>query len=269
MLPSRRLPSMPASRIRRTSRACSAARPARRRPSTGDGPDRVGSEPGTSAPLTLTAFKPAGRRIAHDARMKGPPLSWFTMACALACPVAAEAEQRMREPEPVSRLPVVVPFPECGSTALLPVRVNGHETRLFILDSGANSIALDDRFADSLGLRPAGTGAGSGAGAGPLPYRRYPRDSVEFEVAGVSFRSDHTISIDLSNQPGILGYSVAGVLGTDFFRLVTVEIDYDARFVRLHDPTRFSPPAGAETIPLTFEHEVPHVTARLTVPGLP
>jgi len=199
--------------------------------------------------------------------MKARPVSWLTLACALAFPAAAEAEPRMREPAP--RLPVVVPFPECGSTVLLPVRVNGQETRLFILDSGANSIALDDRFADSLGLDPAGTGAGSGAGAGPLPYRRYPRDSVEFEVAGVSFRSDHTISIDLSNQPGILGYSVAGVLGSDFFRRVTVEIDYDAGVARLHDPERFTPPAGARSIPLTFERGVPFVTARLQVAGRP
>jgi aspartyl protease/PDZ domain-containing protein len=191
------------------------------------------------------------------------------MACALACLAATEAEPRMRESEPVPGLPVVVPFPECGSTVLLPVRVNGHEPRLFILDSGANSIALDHGFADSLGLRPAGAGAGSGAGAGPVPYRRYPRDSIEFEVAGVWFRSDHTISIDLSNQPGILGYSVAGVLGSDFFRRVTVEIDYDTRIVRLHDPDRFTPPAGARSIPLIFERRVPFATALLHVEGRP
>jgi len=201
--------------------------------------------------------------------MKGSSLSWLTMAWALACTAAAGAEPRLHEPEPVARLPIVVPFPECGSTVLLPVRVNGYEPRLFILDSGANSIALDHRFADSLGLRPTGTGAGSGAGAGPVPYRRYPRDSVEFEVAGVSFRSDHTISIDLSNQPGILGYAVAGVLGSDFFRRVTVEIDYDARVVRLHDPERFTPPAGARTIPLIFERRLPFITARIHVAGRP
>jgi hypothetical protein len=172
-------------------------------------------------------------------------------------------------PHPTPRLPVLVPFPECGSTVLLPVRVNQGEPRFFILDSGANSIVLDHGFADSIGLRPIGSGAGTGAGAGPVAYRRYPRDSVEFQVAGVSFRSDHTISIDLSNQPGILGHSVAGILGSDFFRRVVVEVDYDARFVRLHDPGRYSPPEGAETIPLTFDHRLPHVTARLTVPGRP
>jgi len=171
--------------------------------------------------------------------------------------------------DPPSRLPVLIPFPDCGKTVLLPVRVNGHEPRLFILDSGANSMALDNGFADSIGLHPTGTGAGTGAGAGPVRFRRYPRDSVEFSIGGVSFRSDRTISVDFSNQPGILGYSVAGLLGTDFFRRVVVEVDYDARFVRLYDPAHFSSPAGAETIPITFDHDVPHVTARLTVAGRP
>lgn len=130
-------------------------------------------------------------------------------------------------------------------------------------------MALDHRLADSLGFSPVGTGAATGAGAGKVPFRRYPRDAVEFDVAGVRLRSDHVISIDLSNQLGILGYPVVGVLGTDFFRRVTVEICYDAHLVRLHHPSHYAPPAGAHAIPLSFERRVPFVTARLTVPGIP
>lgn len=201
----------------------------------------------------------------------GRSFIWLALVSAVAGLPAGAARRADpgAEPNTPPRLPVLVPFPECGATVLLPVRVNGREPRFFILDSGANSIALDHRFADSIGLRPTGSGAGTGAGAGPVPYRRYPRDSVEFSVAGVSFRSDRTISVDLSNQPGILGFSVAGVLGSDFFHRVVVEIDYDARFVRLHDPARFSPRTGAKAIPLTFERRVPHVTARITAPGRP
>src|SRR6185369_10810523 len=46
-----------------------------------------------------------------------------------------------------------------------------------------------------------------------------------------------------------------------------VEIDYDARVVRLHDPKRFYPPVGARAIPFVFERRVPIVATRLTVPG--
>ena len=202
----------------------------------------------------------------------GASILSVTLAVCLAgrpAPADAQRPSSTGGADSLPRLPVLVPFPDCGSTVLLPVRVNGHAPRLFVLDSGANSIALDDRLADSLELRPASAGTGTGAGAGAVPYRRYPRDSVEFEVAGVRFRSDHTIALDFSNQPGIIGFPVGGVLGSDFFRLVAVEIDYDAHVVRLHDPERFTPPAGAHAIPLAFERRLPYVTARLTVPGRP
>src|SRR5213592_292608 len=208
---------------RRTSRACSAVRPAQLPPRTGVGHVGAPRKRGSAAP-TLIAFKQRGGEWRTMRRMREKrSLIGLALVSSLACLSTATARQvdSGNAPDPPPRLPVLVPFPECGSTVLLPVRVNGRKPRLFILDSGANSIALDQGFADSIGLRPTGSGAGTGAGAGPVPYRRYPRASVEFAVAGVSFRSDHTISLDLSNQPGILGFSVAGVLGTDFFRLVT------------------------------------------------
>ena len=194
----------------------------------------------------------------------------FALAGALATAGAApEPAPAAPESDRLPRLPILVPFPDCGSTVLLPVRVNGHAPRLFILDSGGNSIVLDHGFADSLGLRPRATGQATGAGAGTVAYRRYARDSVAFDVAGVRFRSDHAISIDLSNQPGILGVSVGGILGTEFFQRVVVETNYDARVVRLHDPAQYTPPPDAQAIPLTFERRLPFVTARLTVTGAP
>jgi len=191
------------------------------------------------------------------------------MAVAALVSRSATADPAPRDTAPLPRLPLLVPFPDCGSTVLMPVRVNGGEPRLFILDSGANSIVLDNAFADELGLRPTASGEGKGAGAGPVAYRRYPRDSVEFDVAGVKFRSGRTISFDLSNQPGILGYRVGGVLGTDFFRRVAVEIDYDARAVRLHDPAKVPAAVGAHVVPLRFARDLPYFTARLKVPGRP
>ena len=197
------------------------------------------------------------------------PRAFLRLALAVVLAGAApEPAQAVSESERLPRLPILVPFPDCGSTVLLPVRVNGNAPRLYILDSGANSIVLDHGLADSLGLRPVATGEGTGAGAGTVAYRRYPRDSVTFDVAGVSFRSDHSISLDLSNQPGILGVSVGGILGTDFFQRVVVETNYDARVVRLHDPAHYTPAPDAQAIPLTFERRLPYVTAQLTVTGV-
>src|SRR5258705_2605182 len=147
--------------------------------------------------------------MAHPRRMKRHgSLAPLVLACLASLATSAGSADAS------DRLPVLVPFPDCGSTVLLPVRINGAGPYLFILDSGANSVVLDNRLADSLGLASVGAGAGTGAGAGKVSYRRYPRESVEFDVAGVRFRSDHAISLDLSNQPGILGYPVPVNLGS-------------------------------------------------------
>ena len=96
-------------------------------------------------------------------------LIWLALVSSLAGLSTGTARQVVsgNTPGPPPRLPVLVTFPECGSTVLLPVRVNGREPRLFILDSGANSIALDHGFADSIGLRPTGSAPARERGRDP------------------------------------------------------------------------------------------------------
>ena len=151
----------------------------------------------------------------------------------------------------------------------MPVRVNRSEPLWFILDSGANSCVLDHARAREVGLREIGTGNGSGAGSGPVPYRRYDGRNVRFDVGGAQFRSEHLISLDLSNQHAILGRPVDGILGSDLFRQFVVEIDYEAKVVRLHQPTTFRYTGDGEVLPLSFERRLPYMVATLTVPGQP
>ena len=162
---------------------------------------------------------------------------------------------------------VTVPVEISGSTVFMPVRVNGSSPLWFILDSGANSCVLDHVRAREVGLREIGTGNGSGAGSGPVPYRRYR--NVRFDVGGARFRSEHLISLDLSNQPAILGRPVDGILGSDLFQRFVVEIDYEAKVVRLHEPATFRYTSDGEVLPLSFERRLPYVVAILSVPGQP
>jgi aspartyl protease/PDZ domain-containing protein len=162
-----------------------------------------------------------------------------------------------------------IPFEASGSTVLVPVTVNGSESRWFILDTGANSCALDHAVAEAVKLRPESTGEGTGAGAGPVPYRRYAQDSTLFAIRGIEFRCDHVISLDLSGQLQVLGREVGGILGSDFISQYVVEIDYDAQVLRLHDPATFKYPGVGDVLPLSFERRLPYVTATLTVTGQP
>lgn len=119
-----------------------------------------------------------------------------------------------------------IPFRAVGSTVLVPVSVNGSDPGWFILDSGANSCVIDKAFARRVGLNATAGGEATGAGKGTVPYDRY-REEVRFSVGGLSLECPQrrVIGLDFSNQPSIIGASVDGVLGTDFFIRYVIEID--------------------------------------------
>lgn len=168
-------------------------------------------------------------------------------------------------PPPIATLP----YKPVGSTVLLPVSVNGGSPGWFILDSGANSCVLSKAFAQSMGLRPAGTGAATGAGRGSVPYDRY-QQPVSFKVGGLPLTCpmNRVIGLDLSNQPAVIGATVDGILGTDFFAQYVIEIDYANQVVRAYDPAAFRYTGDGCHVPMKIDkRRLPLVSARLTVEG--
>lgn len=164
---------------------------------------------------------------------------------------------------------MTIPFRAVGSTVLLPVSVNGSMPGWFILDSGGNSCIIAKPFASRLGLHPADGGQATGAGKGTVPYDRY-QEAVRFSVAGLPLECPqrHVIGLDFSNQPAVIGTSIDGVLGTDFFSTYVLEIDYSRRIVRAFDSIGFSHTGTGARIPLTVnENRLPLIDALLTVNG--
>lgn len=163
----------------------------------------------------------------------------------------------------------MLPFEVGGtSTIVLSVRVNESAPLRFILDSGASSCVIDRTRAQRLGLRFEGKGEGHGAGRGTVPYR-FVATPVAFRAGQLRFGCERVVAIDLSGQRAIFGFPVDGILGHDFFSGRVVQIDFDARIVRLYDPSGFRAPPGADTLPLDLIRRLPYVTAVLTVPGRP
>jgi len=165
--------------------------------------------------------------------------------------------------------PVRVPIELAGSTVLVPGRVNGSGALWFILDTGANSCVLDHKVADELRLKPESEIQGTGAGRGPVPFRSYPKKDVTFSIAGRPVQCEHVLSVDLSNQPRIIGRRVDGILGSDFISQFVAEVDYERRQLGLYDPERFHYRGRGEVLPLTFERRLPYVEAEITVSGQP
>lgn len=168
----------------------------------------------------------------------------------------------------IAAIPPVKTFPykPVGSTILVPVEVAGSKLGWFILDTGANSCVLHRPFADRLGLKPVKPLTGSGAGKGPVQFDAYASD-IKFAIAGVKFACPHTLSIDLSGQPAIIGQAVDGIVGTDLFEQYIVETDYELQVVRLHDPAHFSYAGPGHRVPFIFDRRRPVINAKLTADG--
>ena len=161
-----------------------------------------------------------------------------------------------------------IPFELYGNQIFVRVRVNNSGPFWFVVDSGAGGWIVDRAHAVRLGLRlEQETAQGTGAGSGSYDVS-YVKD--------VSFRlSDFTIPvpligvIDLSNNRSQIGREIEGLVGYDFFEKFIVEIDYEAKIIRLFDPKTYLYSGVGETIPIAVDREArnPFLTAEITVQG--
>jgi hypothetical protein len=200
-----------------------------------------------------------------------PSLAAFALITAAIRPTAPlEAAAAPASPPPAleNGLRATIPFELWGRTVLIPVRVNGSRPLSFILDSGASSGAiLDLALARRMRLPFGRKLQGSGAGAGTVDLWEIDSNKVAVDLGPVRVHTGRVLALDFSNQHGILGHAMHGLLGYDFFARWIVEVDYEAQVLRLYDPARFHYRGAGERLPLTFEHRVPHVRAMLDVPG--
>jgi membrane-associated protease RseP (regulator of RpoE activity) len=160
-----------------------------------------------------------------------------------------------------------IPFEfECGMI-FVPVSINGGPPSSFILDSGASGFVVDAGAAREGGLDVEGSGQGEGAGKGKVDLR-FAKD-VSYRI-GVSLQIDVPSSyvIDLSGQPAIVGRTVGGIVGYDFFVAHVVEIDYEAEIMRVFDRGSYRYDGEGAVLPLTFARKVPYVAATILVAGV-
>ena len=127
----------------------------------------------------------------------------------------------------------LVPEPRGGSAPMVDVMVNGHGPYHFLIETGARSIGVARRIADSLGLRRIG---------GPDNDPEFHVDSIT--LGGGSFQDMPAEALPF-DFPGI-----DGVLGLPFFQSLLLTIDYGAHRARFTRDT-LPAPNGREIIALS------------------
>ncbi len=157
-----------------------------------------------------------------------------------------------------------IPFEVGGSNHIfIQARLNGSKPSWFILDTGAATSMIDVRLADRLGLKVQGKLEGRRSGDRSIDVGLVK--NVIFGFPGVEAANQSTGTIQLQSSDALLGRTISGLLGYDFFSRFVVEIDYTAKKINPSDPKSYQYRGNGESIPITVDGNVPYIRARITL----
>ena len=158
---------------------------------------------------------------------------------------------------------VTIPFELANKHVMLKVTVNNSRPLWFVLDTGDKFAIIDLDRAKELGLALRGEISVAGAGA-QLDTGAFVKDST-FSLPGFAgFSQPLTLAIHLKKLAPRFGQDFDGIIGSEFIKQFVLELDYQARVIKLHDQDKFVYSGPGESVPshlnhmghLTFEAEV-------------
>ena len=130
--------------------------------------------------------------------------------------------------------PVAIPFELSNRHVIVKVSVNRSRPLSFVLDTGANAAIIRMNVAKELRLTLHGRVDARGAGSGSQAGSRV--DDARWSLVGLErFTQTVALALPLPDLPSALGRDVDGIVGGEFIRQFVVELDYQARLIRLHD----------------------------------
>lgn len=157
-----------------------------------------------------------------------------------------------------------LPFELTQNHIYVPAQVGGKPAS-FVIDTGAEATVIDAGHAAAIGLT--GMGRIEATGNGESTVAAQPIAKPEVTLAGLRMPIETMYAIPLRPLWPREGRAMEGVLGHDALSHFVVEIDYAASRLRLHDPEHFVPPAGAASLPMTYEGNIPAIRVAFELPG--
>lgn len=160
-------------------------------------------------------------------------------------------------------------FELINNLIIVPVELNGTELS-FLVDTGVKTtVLLTVNEEDTLLLNSAEKIFLRGIGGEEL-IEAFRSSNNEFKI-GKTTNSALTIYVIYDEEINFsprLGIPVHGIIGYDLFKDFVVEINYQKRFLRLHDPEQFGKKLKKfSRVPLEFFQDKPYATAELTTEG--
>ena len=148
--------------------------------------------------------------------------------------------------------PVEVPFELANRHIILKVKVGDSRPLSFVLDTGDKYSVISMDRAQELGLKLKGNLQMGGAGA-EQRQGAFVEDA-SFTIPGLpGFSQPLSLALPIGKMAAGLGHDFDGLLGFDFIKEFVVELDYDARVLRLHDKDKFTYSGPGESIPIDLK----------------
>jgi len=157
-----------------------------------------------------------------------------------------------------------IPFEMRGGTVMVPVKIGQARTLHLVLDTGMfDGVLLYEPIPESTFAGPVYEVRIPGAGDGE-PARGRMSDSGAFQAGPVEFRNQRVVWLVDSLMSGFGG---DGVIGNSLFGHYVVELDYDRKVMKLHEPG-FRPGPGWAMLPLVVHKaNTPWVKTQVSVSG--
>ncbi len=133
---------------------------------------------------------------------------------------------------------------------LIPVTINEHRFWCNPDSGGSNVLSLDEKKGAAAGFKADSSGAS--AGAGPNIVRDQRMTGATVQIGTVTLRN---LTIVMRPYQGVPEMDC--ILGTGLLRNYTVEFDYTAPQLRLHEPSSYVPDPRAVSIPFHLDRNNP------------
>ena len=165
--------------------------------------------------------------------------------------------------------PIEIPFELINRHIVLQVKVDNSRPLSFIFDTGDKVGIIDLDRAKELGLKLGREVKIGGAGSGQLPGAFVEGSS--WSLVGLDgFSQPITLALPFANLASRFGHDFDGIIGSDFIKQFVVEIDYQARVMKLYDKDKFAYSGSGEVVPISFNGQGhPIVEAAVTPIGGP
>jgi len=143
-----------------------------------------------------------------------------------------------------------IPFIPASNLICLKVSINGSETGIFVLDTGAGYNAIDSAFAAELGLdlSQRKTSPRTGASYSEL-------SGLSFGLPGMTAEDQTAKAMPVAQLGAFAGIPIAGILGYDFFKDLVFQIDYNKALISFYDPKGFSYKGSGQRIPFELTEQ--------------